>query len=122
MILNPGGLSDLQVLYDRHYGRLNAPFDHVAKALRDWSIWRLEDSTPVAVIVCRDGIGHIAAYGGAHVGIPRMRWAIKKLGITKTTVGADFHHGSVLARRLGFVFTNEAHGVKHYVLIPDDEK
>jgi len=111
-----GDLTDLKVLYDRHKGRLPVTFDQMAECLKDWAIWRIEeDSTPVAVVLEKDGHGHIAAYGGAHVGIPRMRWALKTLGITKTTVGDGFPLGHALAKRLGFVIYRKANGVSYYV-------
>lgn len=87
----------------------------MADILSDWEVWRLEEDGPIAVILAKDGQGHISAYDGAKVGIRRIKWALNRLGITNTTVGDQFHAGHSLAKRLGFHVEMTEKGVTHYV-------
>lgn len=115
MELVRGNLDDLRMFYDEHRGRLKVDFELMSDVLSDWEVWRLEDDGPIAVIVAKDGQGHISAYDGAKVGTRRMKWALNRLGINHTTVSEKFHHGHSLAKRLGFHVEMTEKGVTHYV-------
>lgn len=115
MNLEIGGIGDLKRLYDRHNGRLNAPFELVREALSDWNVWVLHDNGPKAIVIEKDGSAHIAGYDSENVGIARMKWAIDELKINRTSVSDDFRKGHALARRLGFHVEMTEKGVTHYV-------
>lgn len=118
MNLEHGDLDDLKIFFESHKGRLKVSFDTLLEVINDWKIWRLCDKTVVAIILTKDGAGHIANCG-QNVGIRRMKWALDELGISKTTVGQEFKKGHALAKRLGFHVEMTEKGVTHYVRIPN---
>lgn len=110
-----GNLDDLHMFYDEHKGRLKIEFEVMASIISDWEIWILEEEIPIAVIVKKEDQGHISSYNGEKVGIRRIKWALEKLGINRTTVSDKFRQGHSLAKKLGFRVENEKEGVTHYV-------
>lgn len=117
MKITKGDKSDLEIFFLRHNGRLEITFSQLEYALNGWDIYRLEDENkPIAVIVSRNGHGHISAYAEEKVGISKMKWALKELGIKHTTVSNTFTKGHALAKRLGFETEKIENGVTTYVL------
>lgn len=114
MEIEIGDLSDLRTFFDAHNGRLNIDFDVFAEKLKDWEVWRLIDWEIIAIILKKGEYGHIAN-NGTKVGIKRMKFALDRLGIKKTTVGQQFKKGHALAKRLGFHVEMTANGVTYYV-------
>lgn len=112
MRLERGTIEDAKMFFDCHKGRLNADLETVKDILRNWEIWKLYDPEQIAVIVVKDGSGHIA---GEKVGTKRMKWVLNALGINRTTVGNEFKKGHSLAKRLGFHVEMTEKGVTHYV-------
>lgn len=107
-----GGDGDLRVFYERHNGRLGISFDALKNALSDWEIWRIDD---MAVVLKKDGEGHVSAYKNSRVGIKAMREIMDRLGITRTAVTSKFKAGHALAKRLGFRPELVKNGVTYYV-------
>lgn len=114
-MITPGTREDLKEFFLSHKGRLNVSFEVLETALKDWAIWKIETDKPIAVVVSKDGIGHIACFNGNHVGIPLMKRALKLLQITKTAVSNNFRPGHILAKRLGFIIDHVENGVTYYV-------
>lgn len=122
MRLEKGNLNDLTVFYDEHHGRLKVSFEVMVDALSGWDVWILDDDGPKAIIITKNGYGHISAYRGLVVGTARMKLALDKLGINRTTVSGAFKKGHSLAKRLGFHVEMTEKGVTHYVRNQDNKK
>ena len=102
MKLTPGGEQALLALYEGNAGRFNIGFDRFKEVMQGWNVWVLNDGGIKAVIVERNGYGHVTKYGNEYVGLRRMKFAMNALGISKTAVMNNYRAGHALAKRLGF--------------------
>lgn len=113
-MVEPGTESDLKAMYDSHNGRLPVTFEVFVEIVRDWNIWRIVDSEPIAVVLEKNKHAHIGAINGKKVGIKAMKIAIDELGIRFTTVSNEFRKGHSLAKRLGFIKITDDGAVSTY--------
>lgn len=110
-----GGDDEIHALHERNAHRLGASFEQVKEALKSWNVYLLEDDGKKnAVILEKDGEGHISQVGNEYVGLKRIRYALNELNITKTNVLNEYHPGHVLAKRLGFEKIHEGERITNY--------
>jgi hypothetical protein len=116
--IEPGIQLDLVRFYRAHNGRLNMSCFDMIHGLNGWTVWRLVDDEPLAIIITKNGEAHIAAIPGRKVGVKRIKWALDALDVVKTAVTNQFKAGHALAKKLGFVPSSIDTKAVHYVRIP----